>query len=74
MGAWLTWGSSVLLAQRGFLFPWAPVALSLGIGAYFALRVEPGVPLYGGLGLLGAGAVAGAALRPGGWSAMARIK
>lgn len=70
MGAWLTWGSSVLLAQRGFLFPWAPVALSLGIGAYFALRVEPGVPLYGGLGLLGAGAVAGAALRPGGWSAM----
>ena len=73
MGAvtrWLARGDAVLLAQRGHLFPWAPVALSLGIGAYFALRVEPDVPLYGSLGVLGAGAAAGAALRPGGWSAM----
>lgn len=32
-----------LLAQRGHLLPWAPVALGVGIGAYFALPVEPGV-------------------------------
>ncbi|WP_212524635.1 ComEC/Rec2 family competence protein [Actibacterium sp. MT2.3-13A] len=30
-----------LAAQRGRLFAWVPVALSLGIGAYFALPVEP---------------------------------
>ena len=32
---------SLWLAQRGALFAWAPVALGLGIGGYFALRVEP---------------------------------
>lgn len=31
-----------LLAARGRLMPWAPVFLSLGIGAYFALGAEPG--------------------------------
>ncbi len=31
-----------LAAQRGHLFPWAPVALAAGIGSYFALRQEPG--------------------------------
>ncbi|MEM6635267.1 MAG: ComEC/Rec2 family competence protein [Pseudomonadota bacterium] len=29
-------------AQRGYLFPWAPVCLACGIGSYFALLVEPG--------------------------------
>ncbi|MCV2880867.1 ComEC/Rec2 family competence protein [Actibacterium sp. XHP0104] len=29
-------------AQRGHLFPWVPVGLALGIGAYFALPSEPG--------------------------------
>lgn len=28
-------------AQRGALFPWAPVCLGLGVGLYFALRAEP---------------------------------
>jgi len=32
---------SAILAQRGYLFPWSPVALALGIGIYFALRFEP---------------------------------
>ena len=30
-----------LLAQRGHLIGWVPVALGLGIGGYFALRFEP---------------------------------
>ncbi|MFP4274472.1 MAG: ComEC/Rec2 family competence protein [Paracoccaceae bacterium] len=48
-----------ILAQRGHLFPWVPVCLALGIGLYFALRVEPAVSLLwlsavlaAGLGLL----------------------
>ncbi|MGI9388615.1 MAG: ComEC/Rec2 family competence protein [Boseongicola sp.] len=28
-------------AQRGHLFPWAPVLLGLGVGVYFALPFEP---------------------------------
>ena len=31
-----------LALQRGHLLPWAPVALGLGLGLYFALPVEPG--------------------------------
>lgn len=31
----------MFLAQRGALFPWAPVFLAIGIGLYFALRWEP---------------------------------
>ena len=33
--------STVLEAQRGRLFLWLPVCLSLGIGLYFAIRFEP---------------------------------
>ncbi|WP_235871931.1 ComEC/Rec2 family competence protein [Pelagimonas phthalicica] len=33
--------AGVMLAQRGHLFPWSPVCLAVGIGCYFALRVEP---------------------------------
>jgi competence protein ComEC len=32
--------------QRGHLFPWVPVCLGAGIGAWFALPVEPGRDLY----------------------------
>jgi competence protein ComEC len=35
------WPQSVILAQRGFLFPWSPVLLALGIGLYFMLPAEP---------------------------------
>ncbi|MCT4608715.1 MAG: ComEC family competence protein [Pelagimonas sp.] len=44
--------SGALLGQRGFLFPWVPVCLGLGIALYFSLRFEPPVWLLG-LGLLG---------------------
>ncbi|WP_417208188.1 ComEC/Rec2 family competence protein [Antarctobacter sp.] len=55
MGQPLSWLSSVLLGQRGHLFPWAPVCLATGIGIFFALRIEPPVSLLwvcGSLGLL----------------------
>jgi competence protein ComEC len=34
--------SATIMAQRGHLLPWAPVALGTGIGLYFALPAEPG--------------------------------
>ena len=37
--------------QRGYLFPWVPVLLAVGIGIYFGLRIEPGVPVYWSCGL-----------------------
>lgn len=46
-----------LAMQRGHLFPWVPVTMALGIGGYFALPVEPGLPLY-----LGAAALMGIAV------------
>ncbi len=30
-----------LVAQRGHLFPWVPVGLALGVGAFFSMPVEP---------------------------------
>lgn len=35
-------GLAAVGTARGSLLPWAPVCLSLGIGGYFALRIEPG--------------------------------
>lgn len=32
----------IWLAQRGYLFPWAPVMFGAGVGAYFGLTWEPG--------------------------------
>ena len=61
---------AVLLGQRGHLFPWAPVFLSIGIGAYFLLKTEPDLRVFVLVGL--AGVVLGwAAFRwPAGWSAI----
>lgn len=42
--------AAVWLAQRGHLFPWAPVMLACGIGVYFALRIEPDAVIYGAAG------------------------
>lgn len=42
--AWSAW-----LDQRGYLFPWVPVCLGLGVAIYFALRAEPSVWAYVGL-------------------------
>ena len=54
------------IARAGLLV-WAPLCLGLGIGAWFALRIEPGMALYAGLALAGGGAWAagGAARRAG---------
>ena len=38
-------------AQRGQLFPWAPVCLGLGIALWFGLRFEPGGWHYAAMGL-----------------------
>ena len=62
-------GLAALLAQRGSLFLWTPVALALGIGAYFALRVEPpggalAVAVLAGLALALTAARLGDALAP----------
>ena len=68
----LGWIDTVLLIQRGHLFPWVPVMFAVGIGIYFSVPVEPGTSEYaalGGLGLLSAGA----ALRwPGGLAGQRR--
>lgn len=45
-------GLDALVAARGGLLIWAPVALSFGIGGYFALPVEPGWPVLAGLAVL----------------------
>ena len=41
--------ADLLQAQRGHLFPWVPVFLGAGIGAYFSLKSEPGWAVYAGL-------------------------
>ncbi|UWQ60171.1 ComEC family competence protein [Leisingera caerulea] len=41
--------ADLLQAQRGHLFPWIPVFLGAGIGAYFSLKSEPGWAVYAGL-------------------------
>ncbi len=44
-----------LAEARGSLFPFAPVALGLGVGTYFALPAEPGLPALLGLALVALG-------------------
>jgi competence protein ComEC len=41
---------AIWLAQRGALFPWVPVVLACGVGAYFALRQEPSEAVLWGCG------------------------
>ncbi|MFT6684256.1 MAG: competence protein ComEC [Loktanella salsilacus] len=58
-----------LLAQRGGLIGWLPVCLSIGIGAYFALRFEPGPVIWWSVAALAlvmliAARVVAVALRP----------
>ncbi|WP_240789463.1 ComEC/Rec2 family competence protein [Pseudooceanicola onchidii] len=61
--------AGIILAQRGHLFPWVPVALGLGIGLYFLVDEEPDVTrvlMLAGIAALLSGMVilAGAVLRP----------
>ncbi|MBC7141686.1 MAG: ComEC/Rec2 family competence protein, partial [Rhodobacteraceae bacterium] len=58
----LTGPLEALGAARGRLLPWAPVFLSVGIGLYFALRVEPGAGSLAAAGLVAVAATL-AALR-----------
>lgn len=48
----LTHALDPFAAQHGHLFPWVPVCLGLGIGAYFALPVEPTAVQAGALAVL----------------------
>ncbi|WP_264213662.1 ComEC/Rec2 family competence protein [Leisingera thetidis] len=41
-----------LQAQRGHLFPWTPVFLGTGIGAYFSLKSEPGMTVIAAFAVL----------------------
>lgn len=62
---------AAIAVARGALFPLVPVLLGIGVGAYFALPVEPGAPaltlLAGGLTLAAAAALTG----PGDWRPLA---
>ena len=65
----LSYGTQTMRAQRGHLIGWVPVCLAVGIGAYFAQRVEPSASVLlwgaGGAALLVALAVwAGEAAGP----------
>ncbi|MEX0284056.1 MAG: ComEC/Rec2 family competence protein [Paracoccaceae bacterium] len=62
---------AMLLHQRGYLFPWTPVCLGLGIGAWFLLRFEPGLSLYAVVGAIGAASAVAALRWPGGWAPVA---
>lgn len=44
--------------QNGHWFPWVPVALAIGIGTYFALKVEPSPTIWAGLTVWAAAALA----------------
>ncbi len=46
----LAWIGAALQGQRGYLFPWVPVCLALGIGGYFLCPVEPSLLLLWGIG------------------------
>ena len=56
----LSYMAQSMRAQRGHLIGWVPVCLAVGIGSYFALRVEPSLTVLlwvaGGAALLGAAA------------------
>lgn len=66
----LAWCDLVLLNQRGYLFPWTPVCLALGIGFYFLLPLEPPVWVYVVIVALGALCGALAVRWPCGFSAI----
>ncbi len=63
--------ATALLAQRGHLLGWVPVALALGIGLWFAWPVEPGWPDYAALGLIGTGGLAASRVLPPAWAPLA---
>ena len=61
----------LLLRQSGHLFPWSPVLFACGIAAFFALKVEPGWPVYAMLGALSLLAAIAAFRMPAGLAVLA---
>lgn len=55
--------ADLLQAQRGNLFPWTPVFLGAGIGAYFSMKSEPGAAVFAGLAMCALLMAAGAMSR-----------
>lgn len=47
--------SDALLAQRDNLFGWVPICLGIGIGVYFSVGQEPGLPVIWAGALVGIG-------------------
>ena len=57
--AWVLWPFLKLAGARGLLFPWVPVLVGCGIGAWFSLPWEPGLAVYAALATVFLVAVAG---------------
>ncbi len=62
---------AALLNQTGFLFPWSPVCLAMGIGLYFGLGFEPGWQVYLGLACTGLSLIGLCRVLPAGWGSLA---
>ncbi|NVO55384.1 ComEC family competence protein [Rhodobacteraceae bacterium B1Z28] len=62
---------TALLNQTGYLFPWSPVCLAVGIGLYFGLRFEPDWPVYAGLACLGIMLISLCRVLSQGWGSLA---
>ncbi len=55
---------AALAAARGTLFPFVPVLIACGIGIWFGLAAEPGLPFYGGIALAALGLLAASVRAP----------
>ncbi|WP_170774230.1 ComEC/Rec2 family competence protein [Ruegeria lacuscaerulensis] len=62
---------AALLNQTGYLFPWSPVCLAMGIGLYFSLRFEPAWQVYVCLGAVVLAAWGLARKARSGWASLA---
>ena len=62
---------ATVMYQQGYLFPWVPVFLAVGIGGYFALPQEPGLVAYALLTCVAVLFAAFAVRWPGAWAPLA---
>lgn len=67
---YLAWLDLVLLRQRGYLLPWAPVCLGLGIALYFLWPQEPRAAVYAACGAVSVLFAAAAMRWPGGLASL----
>jgi competence protein ComEC len=63
--------NATVMSQQGYLFPWVPVFLAVGISGYFALPHEPGLVAYTLLSCIALIAITFAVRWPGVWSPLA---